>query len=351
MSAYTKINVRSPYMITQAGTGVGQLIQVDLYIHQDPSSEPASATYSLSKRVPSATLLTVNFDISDYLRYYISHTSFTPVTGETATTTSEYVYCKAIVKRAGVQQQELHLIAYNGYGYFADGKNPVLDANIMLDEGEYYLLKNQNNGALFYFQEEHGGGDDWDATYICLDGTTANVDIDMNGTENGHIPYIPAAHKDKGGSTLKIFKDSVLYKTFTFTEVCEPKYTPLVCDFVNKYGVWQTIIFFKVSKSNINTTSSKFNLMPSSVDYNTSKNITQNFNTNGLEQIQVNTGFVREGYSDVIQQILLSECIRLDGKPVVPQTKSLALQENINDGLINYTLTFDYAHHIVNNIQ
>jgi hypothetical protein len=242
MSAYTKINVRSPYIITQAGTGVSQLIQVELYIHQDPGSEPASATFNLSKRVPSATLLNVNFDIAPILKSYISFTAFTPVTGETATTTSNYVYCKAIVKRAGVTTQTLYLIAYNGYGYYADGKNPVLDANIMLDEGEYYLLKNQNNGALFYFQEEHGGGDDWDATYICLDGTTANVDIDMNGTENGHIPYIPAAHKNKGGSTLKIYKDSVLQKTFTFTEVCESKYTPVVCDFVNKYGVWQTII-------------------------------------------------------------------------------------------------------------
>ena len=350
-NVYTKINVRSPYMITQAGTLAGQTISVELYIHQAGGSEPGTATINLSKPVPSASLLTVFFDISHYLKSYISHTSLTPVTALTATSAGNYVYCKAIVKRNGVQQQELYLIAYNGYGYFEDGSNPVLDAHIMLDEGEYYMLKDENYGALFYsIDSDVSPAQDWDAKYICLDGTTADVDIDLNTQDNGYIPYIPPTHKGNG-STLKIFKDSSLYKTFTFTEVCEPKYTPVVCDFVNKYGVWQTIIFFKVSKSNINTTRSKFNMMPSTPSYNTSKNITQNFNTNGQETITVNTGFVREGYSDVMQQILLSETIRLDNKPVVPQTTSLGLHKSINERLINYTLTFNYAHHIINNIQ
>mgnify|MGYP003144645412 CR=1 FL=1 len=351
-NVYTKINTRSPYMITQAGTSAGQLIQVELYIHQSGGSEPASATFNLSKPVPSSSLLNVFFDISPYLKSYISHTSLTPVTGLTVTSAANYVYCKAIVKRAGVQQQELYLIGYNGYGYFENGSNPVLDAHIMLDEGEYLLFKNQNNGALFYsIDSDASPAEDWDAKYVCLDGTTADVDINLNTQDNAYIPYITPTHKNNGGSTLKIFKDSSLYKTFTFTEVCEPKYTPVVCDFVNKYGVWQTIIFFKVSKSTIVTDSSKFNLMPSSVNYNTSKNITQNFNVNGQETITVNTGFVREGYSDVIQQILLSETIRLDGRPVVPNSKSVDLQKHINDKLINYRMTFDYAHHIINNIQ
>lgn len=351
-NVYTKINTRSPYMITQAGSSVGQTIAVELYIHQSGGSEPATATINLSKPVPSASLMNVSFDIAPYLKSYISHTSLTPVTGLTATTSSNYVYCKAIVKRATVTTQTLYLIGYNGFGYFADGTNPVLDAHIMLDEGEYYLFKNQNNGALFYsIDSDVSPAQDWDAKYVCLDGTTADVDINLNTQDNGYIPYITPTHKNNGGSTLKIFKDSSIYKTFTFTEVCEPKYTPVVCDFVNKYGVWQTIIFFKLSRSNTQYTTNKFNMMPSGATYNTSKNITQNFNTNGTERIVVNTGFVREGYSDVMQQILLSECIRLDGKPVIPQTNTLEMQKSINKRLINYTITFNYAHHIINTIQ
>ena len=339
-------------MLTQAASSAGQLIEVDLYVHQSGGSEPASATYELSKPAPSANMLTVNFDISPYLRYYISHTALTPVTALTATSAANYVYCKAIVKLAGVVQSTSYFIGYKGYGYFSEGYNPVIDAHIMLDEGEYYMIENQNYGALFYsIDSDVSPAQDWDAKYVCLDGSTADVDINLNTQDNGYIPYITPTHKNNGGSTLKIFKDSSLYKTFTFTEVCQSRYTPVVCDFVNRYGVWQTVIFFAVSKSRINTSSSKFNMMPSSVNYSTSKNVTQNFNLNGKESITVNTDWVREGYSDVMQQIVLSETIRLDGKPVVAQTKSLEMQKGINNRMINYTMTFDYSNQIINNIQ
>jgi|TARA_R100000329_G_scaffold133726_1_gene113536 hypothetical protein len=350
-NVYTKINVRSPYILTQAGSSAGQTVKLDLYLHNGGVSEPASATYSLSKKTVAANLLNVHFDISPYLKSYITHTSLTPVTGLTATAGSMFCYCKAILTLAGVAQTPVYFIGYDGFGYFEDGANPVLDAHIMLDEGEYYLLKDENYGALFYsIDSDVSPAQDWDATYVCLDGTTADVNIDLNAQDNGHIPYIPPTHKGNG-STLKIFKDSALYKTFTFTEVCEPKYTPVICDFINRFGAWQTIIFFKVSKSKIDTTSSKFKMMPSSVSYNTSKNITQVFNVNGQESITVNTGFVREGYGDVIKQLLLSEIIRLDNRPVNVNTKSLNIQKSINDGLINYTLDFQYANPIINNIQ
>tara|TARA_R110002020_G_scaffold283158_1_gene498899 strand:+ start:21189 stop:22253 length:1065 start_codon:yes stop_codon:yes gene_type:complete len=350
---YTKINVRSPYMLSQAGSAANQPVQLDLYLHNGGGSEPASASYTLSKVTTTASLLTVYFDISPYLKSYISHTSLTPVTGLTATAGSTMCYCKAVLKLSGVVQSTTYLVGYDGYGYFANGMNPALDLNIMLDEGEYYMYKNQNYGALFYYQDSDitSPAVDWDAKYVCLDGTTADVDIDLNTQDNGHIPYITPTHKNNGGSTLKIFKDSSLYKTFTFTEVCETKYTPVVCDFVNKYGVFQTIIFFKVSKSKINIIDNKYKMMPSTPNYNTSKNINQRFNINGQESITVNTGFVREGYSDVMQQILLSEIIRLDGKPVIPNTKSLDMHKSINERLINYSLTFDYANNIINTIQ
>ena len=215
-NVYTKINVRSPYIVSTTGASAGQLIKVELYIHQSGGSEPASATFSLSKNIPSANLLTVNFDISPYLKSYISHTSLTPVTGLTVTTASNYVYCKVVVTNPAASVPIQYLIGYKGYGYFQDGMNPVLDANIMLDEGEYYLLKNQNNGALFYsIDSDASPAEDWDAKYVCLDGSTADVDINLNTQDNAYIPYITPTHKNNGGSTLKIFKDSSLYKTFS----------------------------------------------------------------------------------------------------------------------------------------
>lgn len=347
--AYTKINTRSPYFVSQSGSA-GDAILVELRIWNGADGDkPAAAQKTLSKTIPSSVVTTVNFDISPYINAYIEHTILTDVTTLTATPITEYARCEVKVFKntapQGAKTEEL--IGYKGYGYFADGKNPVGQANVMLDEGEYYTLTNQNNGALYYHEDDAVA---WTATYTCLDGTTADVNVSLN-IENGHIPYITPTHQNQGGSTLKIFKAGALERTFTFREVCEAKYTPLICDFINRYGVWQTIVFFKVSKSKMSTTETTFNMMPDSVDYSVSKNIRQTFNTNGQESITVNTGWVLEHYNEVIKQLLLSNTIRLDNKPVVVNTKSVDLFTSINERNINYTIEFNYANNIINTIQ
>tara|TARA_R110002096_G_scaffold403722_2_gene601249 strand:- start:378 stop:1424 length:1047 start_codon:yes stop_codon:yes gene_type:complete len=348
MPNFTKINTRSPRFLSVTGTA-GEPTSVELKLWNDPDTEPATVTKILSKPIPSSNLTTVDYDISPYIREFISYTDLDVVTGLTATDVSSYAYCEAVVKLDGVIQSTNYFIGYNGYGYFEDGYNPILDANVMLTEGTYYTLSGANNGALFYFQEG-GLGEIWSATYVCLDGVTANETITLT-EENGHIPYVAPTHIGNGGSTLTISKDTVVQNTFTFKEVCEPKYTPIVCDFINKFGAWQTVIFFKVSKSKMTMSNTAYNMMPESVDYSVSKSINQTFNTQGKESITLNTGWVLEAYNDVMKQMLLSNEVRLDKRPVTVNTKSLDLFTSINERNINYTLTFNYANSIINTIQ
>ena len=49
-----------------------------------------------------------------------------------------------------------------------------------------------------------------------------------------------------------------------------------------------------------------------------------------------------------MKQLMLSEKILLDDKPVIIETKSLELQKNINDRNINYKLSFKYANPTLN---
>ena len=68
------------------------------------------------------------------------------------------------------------------------------------------------------------------------------------------------------------------------------------------------------------------------------------YNTNYRNSITCNTGFVGEDYSEVMSQLLASERLVLDGKPVNVVTNSLQLQKHINDNTINYTIDFQYAY-------
>jgi len=90
-------------------------------------------------------------------------------------------------------------------------------------------------------------------------------------------------------------------------------------------------------------TNTEYNLKPQATGYNVQHNVRKVFNVNGTEKISVNTGWVFEGYSDVMKQLLMSEKILLDDVPVIMDTKSINLQKNINDKTINYSLDFKYS--------
>jgi len=155
-----------------------------------------------------------------------------------------------------------------------------------------------------------------------------------------------------GSSELKIYNSalSTLYASWTFTPICEPKYTPVVIDFINKYGAWQREFFFKASKTNIAIESNDYNVMQSSTNYDVLQGQKRSFNTNGMETISVNSGYVNEDFSSNIKQLLMSERILIDNKPAICKTKSLELMKNINNHLINYNLEFEFAYNSINNV-
>jgi hypothetical protein len=141
--------------------------------------------------------------------------------------------------------------------------------------------------------------------------------------------------------------------------ICEPKYDVIDCLFVNKFGYWDSFSFLKKHTNNITTTDSKYSKMIGEVvaeayTYNVNAHQKQKYNLNGDQSITVNTGFVDESFNLLLQEILLSESIYLiiDDvfTPVNISTSQTELKKSVNDKLINYTLTFDYAYRMINNI-
>lgn len=337
----TAIYTRSPRIVDITGTA-GDAARLDIYLWNDPDSIPSTPTYQLSKDIVSTVAY---FDISPYCREYIAHQSFTDTgTGQTAATVTEYCYCttKEYLNGSLVGGGTSEFTCFDGYGYHADGYNDLVPA-VMLAEGEYYVREDVNSGALYIYSD----GNTWDVTWTGLTtgGTTTLT------TVNNTFVYVPLLHTNYAseGNTLLIERvGGGATFTYTITTECEPKYTPVDVDFVNKYGVWQRIVFFKASKDNIDIRSDEYKMYPSSVNYNTSDNIQQRFNTNATQKTTLNTGWVREGYSEVIQQLMLSEKVLLDGVPVNVDTKSVELFKHINEKNINYQVDFLHSYDLIN---
>jgi len=68
----------------------------------------------------------------------------------------------------------------------------------------------------------------------------------------------------------------------------------------------------------------------------------QRFNFQGKQKIKCNTGWVDENYSELIQDLLLSQVVLLDNKPAIVKSQSFDIKTNLKDKNINYEIEFEY---------
>ena len=131
--------------------------------------------------------------------------------------------------------------------------------------------------------------------------------------------------------------------TWTFLPKCECTYEPIKVQYLNTYGALITTWFYKANKKEFSMENSEFKRFQT-VDSNfyIGKQ-RQTFNTSAREKITVNSDWVLESYSQVIKDIITSEYILVNDQFANVETKSIEIQQNINNGLINYQLTFTYS--------
>lgn len=345
------IFARSPYILTiNEASQTASQIQIFLW-NGNSTSMPASPAYTLSKQIPSSTAPATYYDVSPYIREFINHNSLQNITTTFAANPSAqwcWVGIKTFKKTTGAFVQfgsTLTFRAYEGYGNYTDGANPNL-SRVHLDQNTYnYYL--DGSGSYGHITIENISGDTIKYTNLVSGATNTSSLGTLNVLDYPRVfsSYLSAGNKVEiinGGSTVW---------TATFQPKGECKYTPVRCDFVNKYGAWQTEWFFKASNKSINVENTEYNLMPATYpSYSVQEGQRKVFNTNAKEQIKVNTDWVNESFSETIRQLMLSERILLDSLPVKINTKSTELFKSINTHMINYQLDFEYAYDTINSV-
>jgi hypothetical protein len=136
----------------------------------------------------------------------------------------------------------------------------------------------------------------------------------------------------------------------TYKIICEPKYTPYQIAFINRFGVADFITFFKRSDERGNFTQDVYQKSIYNDGFTTpSLEVGKytSFNVNSRNSLTLNTGFVDQDYDETIKDILMSEYVAVlensQWIAVQPERGSIEYQKHINQKLINYTLTFNYA--------
>lgn len=341
------IFARSPYLIRIAETGQNGS-KVELFLAN--GSFTGSPQYTLSKLIPASNNVETLYDISPYIREYIRFASCS-AGGNAAVTSPTNERVNVRVKRyklVGLTYTPLNTIdyiAFDGYSYYEQGFN-FDNLDYGLDAGNYYYNPTSDPGKI-----RVTGGASFTAKYTNLStGTFTSLSI-SNGTFD--IPRVRTSPNELlVGNKVEILNAaSVVQKTWYFYPQEECKYTPVIIDFVNKYGAWQREFFFKASNDNFSVENTEYNLMQTdSFSYNVKEGQRKVFNANGKKSVKVNTGWVYETWKEVLKQIMLSERILIDNKPAKINTKSTELFKHINTKQINYSLEFEFAFDVINSV-
>ena len=344
------IFARSPYLIriAEGGSPPQNGSKVELFL--SATTFTGSPQYTLSKLIPASNNIETLYDISPYIREYIRFASCSAGGNASAPNpTTERVNVRVKRYKLVVSTYTLldttDYIAFDGSTYYESGYNFDL-GNYGLDAGNYYYNPTSDPGKI-----RVTGGASFTAKYTNLSTATFTSLSISNGTFD--IPRVRTTPNELAvGNKVEILDAaSAVVKTWYFYPLEECKYTPVIIDFVNKYGAWQREFFFKASNDTFSVENTEYNLLQTnSYNYNTLEGQRKVFNANGKKSIKVNTGWVAETWSEVLKQIMLSERILIDNKPAKINTKSTELFKHINTKQINYSLDFEFAYDVINSV-
>jgi hypothetical protein len=329
-----KIFIRSPYFIEvdEAGQLTGKL---EIFIWNKGTTEPTTPNYTLTKNVPSANQNKLAWNVANYASEFIKPISPVLVTSPTEENVNTWCYMRVVSYSDDVEINDETFVCLNGYTNYSDGYNfddgrevvPLVNVNIK-------AYKHTSVPYINVFLEA--------ATYQWLSDTGFNFTVAADSMWK--LPYDLNTYQFKRvGFTKAIF-------TFNSEELCEPKYTPITCTYINRYGGWQFLTFFKASTEAIETEFKEFNMLPSSIDYNVLQGQRKRFNHQGKQSIKCNTGWVDENYFELIQDLLLSETVLLGGKPAVVKSKTSEKKTSLNNKVINYEIEFEYNFGLINDV-
>ena len=370
---------RSPIFITGKNNTLpaDELNAMTLQVLIGSPTLPTTADYSLSKTYSVNEV--INFEISDLVRDQFTH-DFTiydstgyvdSPTGEILWVTPRGDWTYSNNGTAPVLAVWANANAYSflvADGWTSDTNNTEITTARLCVSRDRYVLANQygllalnnlqnidyisirwNNGDEDFFYETSG------SYTIPAAGTSTTTSVIYAGVYPQNLqnnPYLdstikPSTHDSGDYYDVEVYSTTALIFSQRFYLTCEAKYNPYQLSFVNRYGVLDYLTFFKRSdeRGTFEQDSYQKSIYNDAfTNPSTSIGKYQSFNVNSRNSYTLNTGFVGEDHDEVIEDILMSEnvCLRIEGEwvSVVPERGTIEYQKNVNQKLINYTMTF-----------
>ena len=378
-----KINVRSPYFVNLSTTNLTSAqIEIRIYVGGAETSWIANPQYTLTS---TAINEKINFEIAELIKDYIpaafngTYPNSLDASEDYTTMYVDYRITETLSTGALSPVDTLGVRAFYGYGFFEDGANPqllqgYLQSNTTILKPDDNALKipidneNTTSVAFFYKNEQIYS---WTPTaglkiqdqiqYV----STAAADVDNYRerveTSGGTFENNPCLQDFLRNDTIYPVDEVIInavegVTVLNIENVEECKYTPYKLTFINKFGAYQDIWFFKNSKLNMATNEERYksNILTNGT-YNTYDPQIKLLTKNGNQTLTLNSGYYPESNNEVFEQLFLSEKVWIEYKAktlgITIESKSFNYKTSLTDGLINYTIDVSFAFDTINNIR
>jgi len=354
--ALSPFNYSTPYVSVGSGlTCTSYTLQLYIWDGDISTDIPVSPNETWTKLNPTAS---TGSDVINISRVILDYLAVAPPTGtgiELIDGAAQwYVRTEVVYVTSGGTEAPQYGLTEDftrGYSYGNEGENIVTTPDDILIDGREFKV---NRSGIFILP------------LYAPDGVFAAVAVDS--FPNGNISAAPtlgvAMTQDSGRLTQYLWIDCSQATTDTSIVINyggvdvtllvedEYKHTPMDIVFINRYGVCQTLTFFKEFESSINVKKEKYetdNGQPSAGFHQF-----RNINVQGQESFKVQSGWVDETMNETFKQLLLSEQVwHFDGTNHVPlniTSSSLNYKTQKRDRLIQYEIDFDYSYNVINNI-
>jgi len=259
-------------------------------------------------------------------------------------------------------------LAQEGYNTFLEGVNDTTKKNALITATNIQYKKGDT--ISIPVNSETVTSVDFFETPSASAIHTVNVTDDAANADN-KITYATASSSNLSNKDVSLIKVNTAstVENLNVQAIEECKYPVFKCSFLNRWGAYQDVYFFKKSTENLQANRKNFNrsiFTPSYSyedsgtqtvfnTYSTNQHSKKAFNTNGNENLVLNTGFVSESMNETFKELLMSEHVYLTDSsnifPVNITDSNFIYKTSVNDRLINYTMNFEKSFSYINNVR
>ena len=395
------LGTRSPILITWNGTGSSAsdiyYFKLEIYAWTgDKDVRPASPTYTIDRTsgfvdaFPTADIAPIlenefnqrvsKLDTDDLVTMSPDALLWVEVDYDI-----EYFDDPNVVNDTGTTTR---FLVTDGYSKFTDGSNKDLGQAILIEDQDKYFYEFDTYNMPIYLGDI-ASSFERDVYKIKILGSDATYEEVLVTNQTGEdaedrvllfpagIPNLSNYLFNEGLTAIteprlldwweiQILKGGdILVDSRRFYNQCEPKYTPIQLQYINRYGMWDTMTFFKRSDTDLDVSKESYRSVIGSASasgytWGTQARGIRSYNEEMSKKITMNTGFIEEVSNENIEQLLMSPYVVMtinrattrvqdtytisqDFRAVNVLTDSLRLQKHINEKTINYTIQVEFA--------